>query len=347
MADPGQRVVTGQLKHCPDAVTGVVHGERAGDQLRRLCHRHGSLLARGLQLVLVQPAPVGLLIVPAASLEIDGVGLIECRLRPVDGITDGCQPADPLDPPDPPTERNIGILLVDNSRLDTHQIALGKGCLEGMLRVPPSQPAAEAAKLPVHLFQVELLGIEPVANPLENLLMLIVFGILERIQEVGVAIGTAAVLRRARTLPLDASRVANAAFAAQRLLDIDDVPPIIPEIVIVEEKGRPLLGKVAEPNEAGIPFGLATKIKIGALFAVDHEGVRVRVFPTHANLNDVVQFRQRAVVCLHSSPDRRMDVLKRDLELVDRQTRIQRFSNLRFLLRQGICSLQRAAPNYC
>jgi hypothetical protein len=149
--------------------------------------------------------------------------------------------------------------------------------------------------------------------------MLFVLRVCDLLEEIWVAVGAAAILGRARSLALYTLRIANAFFDAQRLLDVDGMLPIVSKIIIVAEASVSLLHNLAESNIARIVFRLAAPAK---LLAVNHEGIHVFVFPTHASLDNVVEFVQRAIVRLHSSPDRRCDVSKRDFHLVDRQGKI-------------------------
>src|ERR1019366_3103244 len=55
------------------------------------------------------------------------------------------------------------------------------------------------------------------------------------------------------------------------------------------------------------------------------------IFPSHADLDDLVQFEQGAVLDLDTSPDRRLDVGQGDLELIDGRLRLWGFSRRRSL----------------
>jgi hypothetical protein len=75
---------------------------------------------------------------------------------------------------------------MDNPWLHTYQVAFSKGRLEGVLSFPFPQPATKIAKLLVHLIQIKLLGIELASNPFQGVLMLIVLGVLDCVEEVTV-----------------------------------------------------------------------------------------------------------------------------------------------------------------
>src|SRR5947207_11199208 len=69
----------------------------------------------------------------------------------------------------------------------------------------------------VNHLQVKCLRVEFAADPIEHPLVFGMFWVLDRFQKVPVAPRTAAVLRRAGTLALDAAGVAGTAFGGQGL----------------------------------------------------------------------------------------------------------------------------------
>ena len=108
----------------------------------------GRFISRRLQLILLQPESMGLHAVPLASLEVDGMGLIERRPSPMDGVADGRQPSDPLDLPHPAAQRNVGILVVNNPRLHLHQVAFGKGRLGQRVSLFSCPASSEVGEVP-------------------------------------------------------------------------------------------------------------------------------------------------------------------------------------------------------
>src|SRR5262249_55120418 len=59
------------------------------------------------------------------------------------------------------------------------------------------------------------------------------------------------------------------------------------------------------------------RVRLAVLLPADLEGVQVVALPAHADLDDVAQPGQRAVLDLHPSPHRGPDVPQGDLQLVD------------------------------
>ncbi len=151
--------------------------------------------------------------------------------------------------------------------------------------------------------------------------MFFVVGVLQLVKEVRIAVGATAIFRRASSLPLHAARVANAFFDGQGLLNVDAMLPIIPKIVIVAESQAASLDEIAQSDRACI-VELAPTFEIPVFFTIDDESVHVLIVPIHADLDNVVQFVQGAVVHLHPPPDQRLDVVQRDLDLVDGQGRM-------------------------
>src|SRR5262245_44128568 len=78
---------------------------------------------------------------------------------------------------------------------------------------------------------VELLRVELTSDPLPQLRVPLVLRVLDRLHQLLVAPRAAAVLGRARPLPGDAPRVADARLGGEHLLHLDRVLPVVAEVV--------------------------------------------------------------------------------------------------------------------
>ena len=78
-----------------------------------------------------------------------------------------------------------------------------------------------------------------------------------------------------------------------------------------------------EPTQFGPPgageFPVATRVDhvIAVFLTVDQQGPGMEVLPPHAGLDDLVELEQRAVLDLDTPPDRRLEVVRGDLQSVD------------------------------
>ena len=112
--------------------------------------------------------------------------------------------------------------------------------------------------------------------------MFFVVGVLELVEEVWVSIGATSNLRAGRPVAFHTSRVIDAFFNGQGLLDLDGVCPIVPKVIIVTESRMSLLDKIAESNGTGIVFEVTPTFQIAVLLTIDHEGEHMFVVPAHA-----------------------------------------------------------------
>src|SRR5258708_6478467 len=92
---------------------------------------------------------------------------------------------------------------------------------------------AKGLKFLIDGVEVALLRIELVAEPFQQLLVPLVAGVADSLQQFLVAPGAAAVLGRTGPLARYAARIADAGLGRQRLLDLDDVSPVVPEVIDV------------------------------------------------------------------------------------------------------------------
>ena len=75
-----------------------------------------------------------------------------------------------------------------------------------------AQPAAQVIEVFIRSIQVELLGIEVVADPFQGFLVFFVLGVLEFFKEIGVATGATRVFGWASSFTLHATRISDALF---------------------------------------------------------------------------------------------------------------------------------------
>src|SRR5262249_44329108 len=115
----------------------------------------------------------------------------------------------------------------------------------------PTSTGPEPGKADVDRIEIEFLRVEGV-RPVEKLGPPGVVRSLQRRQEIGVAPDSAAVFRRARTLPAEAYRVAGLWFPREHLLDPRLVRPAVAHVVEVGE-GRAGAGRdIGQPDCTGV-----------------------------------------------------------------------------------------------
>jgi len=136
-----------------------------------------------------------------------------------------------------------------------------------------------------------------------------------------VAGDTAAIFRRPGILAVGADGIGVRPGSGFRLLDQDDVPPAVTEIVLVDEaqpdrrrnlrQGDFFLIEVAQIAHHG---------RVGVAHVADRELVEVIALPAERDLDDPVQLAERALRWdEQAAPDRRRGPLDRDLELSERR----------------------------
>src|SRR5262249_43435408 len=111
---------------------------------------------------------------------------------------------------------------------------------------------------------------------------------------------------------------ADAGFTVEHLLHLEDVVPIVSEVVGVRELLDPAGYHLTQFH---LPLVLdvhhSVRVRLAVLLTTDLEGVQVVAIPAHAGLDNAVQLTQGAVLDLDPTPDRGLDVPERDLQLVD------------------------------
>jgi hypothetical protein len=112
------------------------------------------------------------------------------------------------------------------------------------------------------------------------------------LKQVAIAPGTAAILWRAGTLAVHAPGVLGRGIGAQHLLHLDDVLPIVAEVVDVPEPLDALGHEVSQLGFAGAGQVHFVPRVVTVIHAVDVERPQVRVRPAHRRLDDLVQRRQ-------------------------------------------------------
>src|SRR5437660_12632263 len=99
--------------------------------------------------------------------------------------------------------------------------------------MPPSSP--HARQFLVDDLEVEGFRVELTPDPFQHLLVRLVAWILDSIEEITVAPGTAAIFRWAGTATLYAPGILHLGISFQHLLDLNDVIPIVAKVVGVPE----------------------------------------------------------------------------------------------------------------
>ncbi len=179
---------------------------------------------------------------------------------------------------------------------------------------------ARAATSVMRVWMSRDLGVEVSTGPPNDLGVLLMVWIRDRIQELAVAPRTADVLGRAAPMGRKQPRVGDAGHRLHYALDLDRVLPAIPEIVKVAERyGARVLDHVGQPRFAGVerPVTLV-RVRHAPAGAASPDLVEVAVGPSECRLQHQVQVvkpdRQRHLdLALHLGPD----LVERDLEACD------------------------------
>ena len=169
---------------------------------------------------------------------------------------------------------------------------------------------------------------EGASGPLAHGFVLFVSGVAPGFEEPDVAGRSADVLGRAMAGAVDAGRVFEASVFGDPLFEGDEVQPAVAEVVVVEQlRLRHVVEvEVTEMDVGGLEGprivfggGLVRQFRRAVDEPADDEFVEMLVAPAEGGLQHVVQFRQvQRRRQQQASPDRRLDVLQRDLGLDDR-----------------------------
>src|SRR5271157_1134357 len=186
-------------------------------------------------------------------------------------------------------------------------------------------------KFPVHLVHREFLRVELSADPYHHIIVILVLRVTDCFKELCITEDAAHVLGRTCSLTLDAPRIVDIRLWLQRLLKNDLMVPGVLEVVLVGEPDWPShLGDLAHHDlilvmffHVPVPiFGIWWSI----VLAPDNELVQVAILPAHRHLKDFVELAERAIRHLNPSPDRRIAVLERHLELIDSTGTVNRLT---------------------
>src|ERR1022692_3902109 len=158
-----------------------------------------------------------------------------------------------------------------------------------LLFLPLVSSSTTPCQFLVHRHKIESLWVKLTTEPFKPLLVLTVFWILDRFEEVAVTPGTATVLRRAGTAAFDAARILHLGVSLQHLLDLDNVIPIVAEIVGVAEFLDPRLDDLAQFRLVGTGHVHFTIGVFTVLLAPNVECPQVVSVPAHDGLDDVVE----------------------------------------------------------
>jgi len=185
----------------------------------------------------------------------------------------------------------------------------------------------EADSDPLDIKRVGVVAVGPIGH----LVMLLVVGIPDRLEEVGETTHPTDILRRTGVLPVDIAGVLAISVERTDAFDLDVVDPVITEVVdILEPLDAPFdQGFQLEPAllENGMPqiLEIGTRRPVDAV--ADMELVQMAIEPPHRSLDDIVQpFEADIVGDGDTSPDGWLALLEDDLDRhIRRQFRRHRF----------------------
>ena len=167
-------------------------------------------------------------------------------------------------------------------------------------------------------FAVEPFRVEVAADPPFGITVL---GIVD-FEEAGIAVDAANILGWSGTRTMDASGSARRRVEGREPFELDDVFPVVAEVIDVKEAEPFAAVEVAQPylalvETAGVVLilGLA-KFGIAVGQATDAEFVEVAVPPAEGGLNDTMQLAEmEAARHDQAPPDRRLDFGELDTDL--------------------------------
>src|SRR4249920_164102 len=142
-------------------------------------------------------------------------------------------------------------------------------------------------------FGVVGVGIEVVADPFREFGVAFVLGILDGLEEFGIAPGAASIFWRAATADLDQARVEHAWLGIGEMLDLDRVLPTVAEVIEVRQRlCADVFENVAEPSLAGVdevagPIGVGIGRAPADVAGADL--IEMAVGPAHGRLDSQMQ----------------------------------------------------------
>jgi len=176
---------------------------------------------------------------------------------------------------------------------------------------------------PVDVIDGESVGIVIVANPILQLLVLLVRGVSESIQQIVKSSNAPAVLRRAGQLAARAGRIGCVGIGGQAFLQDDAMLPTVAHIIRVDGLGTDPAQHAGETYRALIfdrrhSHEPVFRIGLSEMPAANTKFVHVTVLPPHGGLQHVVQLRQsQSGGYQQSPPDRWHRAEQSDLKLID------------------------------
>jgi len=206
---------------------------------------------------------------------------------------------------------------------------MGKGMPMPAGPPPPRQPA-------VHGRQVKLLRLEsPYGSvdgrgslgPLDVVFKLLVAGFENDFQEFLVSRRATHVLRRAVSFAGQADRTHRAIRGGQNLLQHHVVPPVIPQIVGINDRVTLRLEYGADFRPAlieDVHIVVFEGLRHAPTLVVFLELMKMAVRPAHHNLEGIMETTQtEGAGDLQPSPDRWTNILERSSEFVDQETSLR------------------------
>ncbi len=154
--------------------------------------------------------------------------------------------------------------------------------------------------------------------------MFFMLRVTDRFKEIAVAPDPTAVFGWAGLFTFQAKRVFGFGIDCRGSLEQDLVFPAVAEIVLVIE-GESFAGRGQDLTEVGLRGidalevlePVIQQVGITVALALDFELMQMAVGPAHRCLDMFVEFVERAVLHLDSSPDRRLGTEQRDFKLVN------------------------------
>ena len=165
-------------------------------------------------------------------------------------------------------------------------------------------------------------GIEVVTDPLCKFVVALMFGVFDGLDQLSVAGGTAAILRRAAAADFGQARVDHAGFRICKPLDLDRMLPAVAEVIEILQRLCPeVFEHVAKPGLAGVEKVVAP-IYVGIGRAPSDVAradlIEVGVGPAHGRLDREMQTVEPDIERhLEAAQNWGPDVVEGDLETGD------------------------------
>ena len=180
-------------------------------------------------------------------------------------------------------------------------------------------PDGVYAKHLTDLVLVDVLRVERSAIPLHHPGMLLVARIERGLEELHEPMGAADVLRRTAPGTGHECRVFHLFVAVADFFNDDVVPPVVPEVVHIEEALHAALDERLQTDRRGLvrlTLGEDVLIRRHPVYPIpDHKLVQMIILPAERRLNDVVQrLQRRRERHIDAPPDLRLKIPELDAD---------------------------------